>query len=439
MKESEIFTLWADDSQPEAIDPKQRKSFKAHLILNAILNDRIVMSDSQVITCRNFRHLVRDDACVSELIKSGVFSVAMRTKEKGNGPISDLMSLDTEFHKTGKIRPDNTMGDRRVEDLEFLEKHAPKKIWSISEIGNNYANNAKRIIYEHFCSMLDDRDRLTAREIIRERESVRNLDRFFLQEEFLSLLQPRLQSKYDMRILKKGLHDSYIAPYISNLPSILNLNPIYLPNHKKSFQIFRGSSYEMVDMEDPIIIEPELDHSHFVEGLCRLDIDDIFSLKSSKFIKNYVALSGKGINSAHDHESLQHAFFEANIAIERKIIERFQGLKTSTTVPNIQHVKRQYARDKKAIGVALDILGLALFMPFAGTITSALFDVYEKRKFGTADEQNMKVIGSHRSELNKIERYLKQSNQSSALNTELIIHDTNSFKQETISHVIDKF
>ncbi len=434
---SEIFSLWADDSHAEAVDPALRKAFKAHFFLNYILNDRIILSDSQAITCRNFRHLVRYDAAVSHVIKEGGLGIASRTFGESKEGVKSLLDLEREFREGGKIRDTNKMPDNRVEELEFIEDHALIKPWEISQIGKNYAQNSKRILFEHFCAALNDSDRRLAESLVAEQEEKKPLDRFFLQEEFLNLLMPRLMGQYDMERISSLLQECYIAPYVSNLPSILDLTPIYLPEHKRSFQILRGVSFEMEDVGDPIDLRPQLDHAHYIEGICRLDIDDVMSLKRDKAVNNYKRLSSQAITTENDHEALQHAYMEANITIEHKMINRFPELRLSTQEPEKKFVKRQFARDKMNVGVALDLLGLCVSLPGIGTLTSALFDVYEKKKFGTADERDRKTIAEYQADMKKVERYLKQTNQIGKIETQVELRDTNSFKKEIIAQVIE--
>lgn len=451
---SEIFTLWADDSQAVAVNTSDRfvNELKAHLVLNYIFNDTIVLSDSQAITCRNFRHLIRrGDSVIEDLVKSGGISVAMRNKEDGKG-VCDLLTLEQEFRVKKIIREANCMVDSKVKDLEFLQEHAEKKEWLFSEISKNYEVNSKRLLKSHFYEKLKDRDIDKFQETISEYEEHSQINRMFLQEVLLKETLPKLSGSYDESLLRKTLEETYTAPYVSNLPTVLDLNPIYLAEHKKSFQVFRGEIYDWINIDEPEVITPRLDGSHFVEGMCRFVSQDIKDLKDSDEVSEFRSLMRVKIkDNDSNHKRLKQSFIYCNKLIEQRMFERFPELFTSTTVAQDITYRRQLAVVKENINSKhLDLLALTLTISgplwavspvlgataaSAGTGLSAFSLIRDVLADEDSISKNSKLmaIGKHEFHLNEIRDDLIGKGKGYKTPISIQMKNTKGFKQETIS------
>jgi len=438
---SEIFTLWADDSQRVSVKMSERfiNEFKAHLVLNYIFHDTIVLSDSQAITCRNFRHLIsRGDAVVRYMVEREAISIAMRNKDDGKGRM-DLISLEEEFREGDVIRSANAMPNAKIDDLIFLEDNSCKKEWSYSQVSENYSLNSKRLLNEHFCKSLNDIDIGIVNDIVAEYEESAKINRLFLQEKFLKTLRPRLIGTYDESVLQKTLKESYTAPYVSNLPNVLDLNPIYLAEHERSFQVFRGEQYDWIDIDESKSVVRKLDYSHLVEGICRFDTMDIESIRTSDTILAFKKLMKPSVEKNDKiQKELRQLFIEANILIERRVMERFPGLLTTSESAQNLNFSRKMATLRGESNTAIDLftLGVSAVDALSGgvlALSKIIFDILPLDNEFSKVNSERNIIASHMLGLEDLKTTLRVMDKDDETSIPITIKNTRGFKQESMT------
>lgn len=78
MRRLSSFMLIADDALKYSLDEKAKKSLKSHLIYSLLFEDRVLLSDAQIIGNRNFRQLIRDNDALIESLSPKNFSIGIR-------------------------------------------------------------------------------------------------------------------------------------------------------------------------------------------------------------------------------------------------------------------------------------------------------------------------------------------------------------------------
>jgi len=430
MGNESVYTLLADDNVTISVHRNKIKQFKAHLLLNLIFYDKIVLSDNQIISSRNLRRLAREDAIVREFVKAGYFELAVRAgiEDEGEGA-QPLVEIQDSFVREGKIDVKYKVYQDK-EALDFLESNCEVRTWKYWQVRDSYTKNCKKVLESTFQNFLGDSDFSIFQEILREEEERdQGLGRVFLQKRLPDALNKRLSKKY--LSIKDRILECTEAPYITNLPNTLGLNPIYAEMHERSFALFRGIEYELKDLGEPEELPTKLDYEHFIEGVSGLDFVDILELRQTIAVQKFRELTEAGVCNAHDHHELQLAFKEANILIEKKILEKNWRLLQSTALPRRREIQRQVAVSKNGGSIVLDLLAIAVTLPMVGTAYNLLIDAVTKKKFGSEEQMTAQDIALHSLQKEEYENYLR-SNGLLSTEDEKSIKDTDSFKVETI-------
>lgn len=429
------YTLLADGNLPISTDEKLAKAFKAHLLYTLIFNEKMVLSDSQAICSVNLRRLVSRDGVIRELFKQGRFQLAIRkgVTEETSEQVMPLAEIQTAFLNEGKLIYDQHKTGAGAE-LEFMASHAPVLPWTYWDIRNNYTATCRKTLTSGFSPRLSDGDFLKFQAIIDEEEVRDNgLGRAFLQYRLLEEMQRRSIALPDNA--QEIIMDATEAPYVSNLPSVLDLSPIYAEAHQRSFQLVRGTRFELVDASAPLAVRTTLDYPHYVEGLSLLDTDDIDSIRQSDVMRAYQQLQSADLSKEPNILDLQHAYVAANVLIEQKIINRFPQLKRSTGVPQRREVQRKLARFGSGSSAVLDLaciffgfIGLPTHM--VGTGYTVMFDMYKKKHLPSEDKALVDDIAHHQISKMALGRHLRTIGKAETLQFQEEVLDTDSFEKE---------
>lgn len=427
------YTLLADDSAPLSRENAAYREFKAHLIYTVIINGGIVFSDNQIVTSPNLRLLTRQDGVIKQLFRDKYFAVAMRENFNGSERRATIREIHEAFVNEGKIARGSFSYDFGNE-LDFLEHHAVKRGWSYEQIRENYTRDCEQILLRCFSSRVDAESFARFRDAIAfERERDGGLGRQFIQyrlrEQMVAQGVPFSDDDQDM------VRRCSDAPYVSNLPRTIGLNPIYAPQHADSFQLVRGCELRFVDVDAPRDIAAKIPYSHFVEGLIQLDLDDINALHQTTAFRQLTALQASEQRDQQNFDAIEEAFLELNIEIEDRIVSRFPGLRQHSPGDQKKRLRRQAAVTfDHGTAVATDMLTLALDflsgVPFLGTGTKLIFDRVTDRieagdlrpKLGTAAYLRQKRA---------LEEHLRSLDKAQMLNIEELI-TTQGFPKETV-------
>lgn len=396
------YTLLADDNSQFSNTEARRKDFKAHLIYNLILNGRIAFSDNQVICSSNLQHLVSYDPTILALFEEGAFDIAIRADFDRESGVASLRTIHQAFVEERKIRA----AARRFDEtpaLALIERHARPIPWHYNAIRSNYTETCQQLLLREFRPLLGDTefDRFAA---AIEAEKVRDsgLGREFLQNrlhEDMSALG--IDMGGPRRDLIRRCTD---APYLSNLPTLIGLNPIYADEHRASFDLMRGAGLAL-ETTDGTRAPCVFDHEHYVAGLCRLTPDDIRFLQELPARQTYLRLSG-GIRSEADYEETFDAFVEFNLLVEDRIATRFPEIaRHSPGDPDRSFLRQKAKQYGKAGGddVAGILIGLyAPLLPLS-LCRQVIFDLCSWAR----GEQPVRSLGPEPVEREKARKRLK--------------------------------
>jgi hypothetical protein len=342
------YTLLADENSPYSKDKGLYKDFKAHLIYNILLNGEITFSDNQVMSSPNLRLLARHDAVIRTLFEEKKFTLAVRDSSVDSRGEIDIKNILAAFLKEEKIPQDFRDYDE-CRELAFIGQHAVPVTWSFDAVRANFTTAVKKIIRNEFTGKLTVQQLETMFEWIAAEELRDNggLGRAFLQntahEDGLPRL-PALMDRYGLMTLEEARQQLIIctdAVYLSNLPKTLGLNPIYANEHRASFDKIRDFENKLESFGQSVECKSSLKHSHFREGLIRLDLDDIHYIHGTHEFAEFKWLSGlpSGVNG---FLALRDSYIRLNLAIERRIIDRFPEIKRSSPAPTYRQLKMKY-------------------------------------------------------------------------------------------------
>ncbi|HYN46792.1 MAG TPA: hypothetical protein VES64_08885 [Allosphingosinicella sp.] len=369
------YTLLADDNSQFSNNKDRRDGFKAHLVYNLILNGRIAFSDNQVICSSNLQSLVAYDPVILALFEQGFFDLAVRSDFDTESGVASLPSVHQAFVRERKIRFAANRYDE-TPALALIERHARPIPWSYDAIRTNYTATCQSLLLREFRPLLSDSEfDLFEAAIEAERERDDGLGREFLQNRLHEeAVRAGIRIDEDRRELIRRCTD---APYLSNLPSLIDLNPIYADEHRASFDLMRGTGLQLESTEGEKA-PCRFDHAHYVAGLCRLTVDDIRFLQELPARQDYLRLSNGNISTEADFEAAFRAFLEFNLLVEDRIAARFPEIASRSAGDPDRIFYRQKAKDygKAVGGDAVGILiGTALpFFPLS-LCSQVIFDV----------------------------------------------------------------
>lgn len=374
--QSGCYTLLADDNSRFSNDPSLIRTFKAHLLYNLVLNGRIAFSDNQVICSANLQKLAATDPTLIALIENGLFDVAVRFVPEQGGVLS-LRSVHRAFIDENKIR--HAALDYDSSPLALFERHATKVPWTYDVIRNNYTSGAEQLLVREFRQVLTDTefDRFLAI-LSEEKDRDSGLGREFLQNRLhLRMRKAGIAVGKSRRELIRRCTD---APYLSNLPATIGLNPIYAHEHSASFDLMRGGGAEL-ETTGAVRAPSRFDHSHYVEGLCRLTLDDVQFLQELPSRRAYLERSA-GLAGESDYDQAVAAFVEFNLLLEDRIASRFPEIARRSSGAPDRTFYKQKALAYAGAG-AEDLFGILVghFCPVAplALCKQVLLDVLPER------------------------------------------------------------
>lgn len=431
------YTLLADGNLRFSTDESYYKAFKAHLLHVLLFNEHMVLSDNQVVGSSNLRRLVSRDGVIRDLFRQKSFSLAVRSNFDGGdeGDVRDLEEIQRDFLKENKITAEQTVVGNGSE-LAFMKNNANIIPWKYWDVRNNYTKTCRKTLIAQFRPLLSNSDLDRLVEILDEENSRdRGLGRAFLQSRLYETMRTRLSALPENA--RSVILEATEAPYVSNLPSVLDLTPIYAESHQKSFQILRGTRFEMVDIGEPVDLKASLDYAHYIEGLTRLGVDDIIGIRESRAMRDFWQKQDQEVKDESSTIALQHAYLAVNVCIEKKIIEKFPELKISTGTPERREIRRTWARIESGAAAGLDLFGIALGAvgvptPLMGTGLSYLFELFKKRKIGDEGDAVVDEIAHHQMSNFILSRHLERVGKNQKMLVTEKIFKTDSFDKEII-------
>lgn len=427
------YTLLADDSLPTGSQPSHEAVLRAHLVLGALSNTTIMLSDNQVVNSLNVRQLLNKDDTVRDLVSEGILTFAIRggIDEFDGTPADARLDAITEaFRREGKfLLSDAVAQDRRAFDL--IGTRGRMIEWTYGQVRENYTRTCKSLLFDaRTRAVLGDAAHDTLRNAIEE-EDARDAG---LGRAYLQLRLPDDMANRGHRlspVTEEYLRNCILAPYLSNLPSVTGHNPIYEQQHQPSFDLMRGVNFRYEDIEAPKRLFTKLDTQHFIEGLSRLRPDDIMRIREHPAFRRFINLSSTTSLGYSGFLELRQAFSELTIVIDDSIYTRFPELALSTTDER-RDMRTRVAVANRSIGVCLDVLGLFVSIPGLGTIMSISVDML-RRKFRADDSAiALREEGERRIFESELRQRLAAEGNDAKISAVEEVVETNSHDWETM-------
>lgn len=396
------YTLLADDTLPISSAPERERAFAAHVVYACLTNEQIVFSDNQIVNSRNLRALIDADGPVRALVKDGVAAAALRAVGGGAAgpsavaePGRRLRRVEEAFVSEGKLRADVASFDPS-RTLDFIEAHAPILDWTYSAVRDGFTAGCERAFASDAsrAAFGSERFDLIQTLIAEEKERSAAVDAG-LGRQFLQVRLPEALSARGLALSPaqaEHLRDCSEGPYLSNLPRVLGLDPIYEARHRSAFDLMREASAERLEEADaPRAQRVKLSADFFIEGLLRLQADDIHRLRESAAFRSFVSRSQTTELTQSAVDDIAVAFEILMIEIEDRIIERFPELGLHTTAPAPRVLRTRWARIQTTAGLAFEMANLALTSAGLPAIPGIGQDmlITEARKQAGADEARL--------------------------------------------------
>lgn len=302
------YALFADGNTSFSFDNKRKSTLKTLFKSTLLFENRILLSDSQVIGNKNFRELLSEDADFLNLFDQesliiGIrdeadFPVINRKHSKDLIPNPDLSQvLDTfiAFNKCNWVsdKMDAKKRYANKNDLDTIFDLASHERYKIKEVGIRFSDDVINIFTtDQVRKDLGDKLSEAIHKFALEKRATQESDGYnkkggfgiaFFQNELENLLK---KDGFDSWLqFEKSILDFALAPYLTSFPKLLKANPRYLEDHQRRLSIVRGNPIVTKEVYSTTDYKTYL--SRYKEGLELLTSLDIRDLRSSKEFANY--------------------------------------------------------------------------------------------------------------------------------------------------------
>ncbi len=346
-KEQSSYWLLSDDRLNLCCKKQQQGIFKAHFKHALLFNRRLVVPDSYVINNYNFRYAIRHDKEIQQLINDQVLCIARRCDDQGVEQslvqIRDEMQEDKRPKEFSKEEYDSN------DDLGFVDQVVQTLPYSFNDVSDRYATKAVDVFQSSKAIEKLGEDVATViTRLSREASGVNEDGSFAIKPEdrsfgrafyFYKLKEMfhRVTGK-DWKEYEKDILGFANAPYLTALPSLLELEPIYAPQHKEAFEIVRSSKGDQSKIVDQFSFSSRLGLGSFVKGLELLSCDDLHWLIETDEAR-HLSLMLSDEEHKVEGQSIAVAICSYQRRIEDRIMQRFEGLSADSSDGNEKRIQ----------------------------------------------------------------------------------------------------
>jgi hypothetical protein len=352
MKNLSSFMLIADDTLKYSLDDKVQKSLKSHLVYSLLFEDRILLSDAQVIGNRNFRQLIRSNDALIESLSPKNFSIGIRdsidikTERPGEPEVIKSPSISEVlrgFISWDKCKWPHTAGSglnkenyKESADLEYIANKAQLKRYSLGDASATYANDVLHLFATDLIKSRigDDLSSLIYRYADEWQQEHRSsfYPKGGLGIAFFMDFLPKRMVAIQQRNLWDQFSDEVIhiakSPYLTTLPKILHCNPIYGQAHKEQMELQKGCLCSVERIDDDFWYDSRLRLLEFEEGILRLDANGISYLRESDEFKEFRKRVNHFNGSQESLQLIKDSLFHYKSRIDDLIVNLFPYLKS---------------------------------------------------------------------------------------------------------------
>lgn len=424
----QTLTLLTDDQGGLATGENERKFLKAHLVQQALTNTSVSVPDSFLINNANLRDLLRNDATVRGLVTERVLTFAVRdtviTHAQG------LSSLATLFAEKGTLRA--TVKSAPSSDLRFVDQNASFIPWKMDQVASNYATLSRNALFSSRTTDLlgDKRAVFLQRLIDEDRGGVidRNLILFEVEDLF---------TKHNAQLSPQQLAHLRLcvdAPYHSNLPNLLGLDPAYDTRTQASFDLMRGIELTATEIETAREMPDRLDAEHYIHGLSELPLDVILAHRESFEFVSFI----KAISNRDDPDHVQDCFIHLDIAIQNAILSQYPDLHSRSSIVSKRKIsKRVHAFRKDGVSRLTDIVSIGislagLTLPVGvGYCANHLLDYVRGHSNEAGMNRSIDDIAAHTKDTLRLKKYLEKKGLADKITNNQTLVETHSHAIET--------
>jgi len=453
------FLLIADPTLDLSLKKSKKNKLKSHLIYSLLFEERIILSDNQIIDNRNFRLLIRDNDQLINALNKDNFTIAFRDYidvRTGKGDdydqiqepnIQDILKgfISWNKFKWTTEKSSNYRNEKNsyesYEDLNYITEKAEICRYYLNDVSSTYARDVVKLFKsESARKILGDQIALTICQLIKSK--IDNYKKIYpnpeggiglsyfqndLAKELAEIGLADIWTDYSSKIL-------YIAdsPHKTTLPKILSCNPVYGQMHKDKIELVRGTDFSLQEIEEDFSYNSRL--LNFEEAISRLEATSILKLRNSPEFNEYRKQLNELYFEKKSIDSIKNALIEYKHRIDDEILTQFPYLKSS------RKEKRELIRFLNLVsqtaGYAGPVLsGLAIAgIPFYGidglALGAGLISIFAssyliKKTSKEIDGKRRNVEQHKQKTLNHL-----QKTKSSIIEAESIISSNNIFKQE---------
>lgn len=421
-------TLLADDQGRLATGDEARHFLKAHLVQQALTNTSITVPDSFLINNANLRALLRDDETVQGLVRHRILCFAVRDTVLRHS--AGLISLATSFREKGSLR--DSVQDAATTELRFVDVNAKVLSWKIADVAANYAALSRKAL---FSPRTDDVLRAPQAALLRRiinDDRGGQIDRNLIYFEIEDLFERHNAPLSPTQLAHLRL--CVDAPYHSNLPSLLALDPAYDEQTRASFELMRGLTLTATELDGAREMPDRLDAKHYVYGLTQLPLDAILTHRDSFEFKAFIQAMATKANP----DDVEDTFFHNDVAIQTAILAQFPDLQARSSIVAKRKISKKVHEFRKdgvsrltdVVSIGMSVAGLSLPAGI-GFCANHLVDYVRGHASEAASKRPLDDIATYEKEKRRLRRYLQDKGLDAKISQSQSIIETQSHSVET--------
>ena len=341
------YLLTMDQENPLSRDYAHRDMMHAHLVYQLLFNQKLVLSDSQLLLSPNLRTLLRDNSFFFSTLNAETLCVMVREVGKEQ---RDLVDLHERFITIGKIKKEDYDGHpnglRAYNDSDILGLLSDKielDSWNYEQISMNFQNRIETFIqggpyertfgHQHAKVIIDN---LHEYEVYRRKQpqfedtpdEVSILGRDVFMGPFQSYLAERGITLTDAQdtMIRQGAQ----ALFKMNFPDTFGASTIFDPRDDEEFELLGKASSDLRPDDDRRTLRTRLRAARFVECLKGMDAEDVMCLRDLPSFSRLLELRQHSNNSDSEREDLEEALADHIINIEERIFRK-HGIRPDST------------------------------------------------------------------------------------------------------------
>ncbi len=396
-KKDLVCWLLADNTLPEWKLANEKslirmRSLLKHTFIFNVFDQKLVISDAQILNNNTLRILMRTDEDIQQFINFQMLNVAVRTKDQTPYHFKQLIE---EFKDYGKYLFDTNRLEEG-DELDFIWCNSKIIPFDVKALATRYADETiatlsapTQRVPEHLLKRVIA---LANKERIRLNAKEQELGWIFFHQDLAKQIDPQDWTLYGPEIDKLAT-----ARYQTNLPQFLSADAIYSKKHASAFEMVRGRRQNKTMQESRFQFRGKLGLAAYERGINLLQFDDIINLLDSDEAEEFAITRTQIDTSDESSKALSEALANYVYAIERKILEKNSELKTESIDGNERIIGITFEQFTKVGNELADFLGI-FFTPVSvasNILNRIILDRYYEQKEEDRIKKERKDAAQH--------------------------------------------